>query len=176
MLRRLYLASLLLLQVVLVVRIAPLWAPVVGIAHTAAAAQDGWLAVAELAGAAVALGGSAVALAGPSVALLRHRQRGPLRFAGVPRGGAAAAILGAAVFLGASAPWWMARFLPVEWRVDVLLAAEPWAGAGVALMAAGAAGAELLRRGMPPLGGALAIAPADGGRLPYRPGIAPRAT
>jgi hypothetical protein len=93
------------------------------------------------------LAGKAVALAAPSLALLRHRQRGERRRSGIPRWSAVVAVAGAALFVAAAVPWWLVRLLPVEWRVDALLATEPGAEAGAALMAAGALCAELLRRG-----------------------------
>jgi hypothetical protein len=151
MFRRLYLASLVLLQFVLIERVAPrALAALGGVMSSAGAMPDGWLALVEIAGTALALGGTALPLAAPSLTLLRHRQCGDRRFGGVPRWGAAVTVAGAALFVAAAAPWWLAPLLPVEWRVDVLLATEPCAEAGMALMAAGALCAELLRRGARP--------------------------
>jgi len=152
MLRRLYLASLVLLQFALIERVAPtVRATFGGTTPLAGAVPDGWLALVELACTALALAGTAVALASPALALLRHRQRGERRCRGVPRWGAVVAIAGAALFLAAAVPWWLVWLLPVEWRVDALLATEPVAEAGRALMAAGALCAELLRRGAHPV-------------------------
>jgi hypothetical protein len=169
MFRRLYLASLVLLQFVLIERVAPaVLAAFGGVMPPASAVPDGWLAFVELAGTALALGGTALALVAPSLALLRHRQRGGRRFSGVPRWGAAVTVAGAALFVAAAAPWWLARLLPVEWRVDMLLATDPCAGAGVALMAAGALCAELLRRGAHPVAaGPDAVSP-QRARAPFR--------
>ena len=154
MTRRLYLASLLLLQLLLIVEVAPGWGRSLATGTVTVSVHDGWTAVVPLAGAGIALAGSAIALAAPSIALLRHHQRGARRFDGIPRWAARLTIGGAVLYVAASAPWWLARALPVESRVDTLLACAPCITAGVALMAAGALCAEVLRRGvrpMPPL-------------------------
>jgi hypothetical protein len=148
MTRRLYCASLLLLQLLLVLDVAPRVGRSVAAVTDAASTQGGWLATLPLAGAGVTLLCCAVVLAAPSIALLRHRQRGPRRFDGIPRSAAGATIVGAVVYGTASLPWWLVRLLPVEARVDTLLACEPCITAGMALMIGGATCAELLRRGV----------------------------
>jgi hypothetical protein len=151
MTRRLYLASLLLLQLLLIVEVAPGWGRSLATGTVTVSVHDGWTAVVPLAGAGMALAGSAIALAAPSIALLRHHQRGARRFDGIPRWAARLTIAGAVLFVAASAPWWLARALPVESRVDTLLACAPCITASMALMAAGALCAELLRRGVRPM-------------------------
>jgi len=151
MTRPLYLASLLLLQLLLIVEVAPGWGRALAAGTVTVSVHDGWRAAVTLAGAGMALAGSAIALAAPSLALLRHHQRGARRFDGVPRWAARLTIAGAVLFLAASAPWWLARVLPVESRVDTLLACAPCITAGMALMAAGALCAEVLRRGVRPV-------------------------
>lgn len=150
MTRRLYCASLLWLQLLLISDVVPPWGRFLAASTVTAALQDGWLAVLPMAGAGIALLASTLVLAAPSLALLRHRQRGPRRFDGVPRWAAALAIVGALVHVAASTPWWLARLLPVEARVETLLACEPCLAAGLALMIGGGIGAELLRRGARP--------------------------
>jgi hypothetical protein len=148
MIRRCYYASLLLLQLLLMVDAAPNWGRSVAAVTDAISPQGGGLAALALAGAGVTALCSAIVLAAPSLALLRHRQRGPRRFEGIPRWAADVTIGGALVYLAASLPWWFPRLLPVEIRVDALLACEPCLTAGVALMIGGATCAELLRRGV----------------------------
>jgi hypothetical protein len=148
MIRRLYCASLLLLQLLLMVDVAPRWGRSIAAFTDAASPGYGWLAVLSLAGTGVTLLGCTVVLAAPSIALLRHQQRGPRRFDGVPRWAAGIAVVGAIVYVAAVLPWWLVRLLPVENRVDTLLACEPCIAAGMALMIGGATCAELLRRGM----------------------------
>jgi hypothetical protein len=158
MARRLYFASLLVLQLSLMLDVAPYWGRSIAAGTDAISPQGGWLAALALAGTGVTALSSAIVLAAPSMALLRHRQRGPGHFDGVPRWAADIAIGGVAVYLAASLPWWFPRLLPVEIRVDALLACEPCLTAGVALMIGGGLCAELLRRGvrrMWPLAGQL---------------------
>jgi hypothetical protein len=146
MLRWSYQLVLVALQAALVVHVAPPLARAVQRGVAFGAFADGPLAWIQLAGAVAAIGGAATALAFPGLALVRHRQRGQLRFGGLPRWAVALALAGGGVFaLGAT----LAGIVPLlapEARLAATLTARPLGNAGLALMAAGVLSAELLRR------------------------------
>ena len=146
MVRRLYQVTLIALQIALLVQIGPPLAQALRDGAAFGAFPHGALAVVQVASSAAAIGGSALALAFPVFALLRHRQRGPIRFGGLPRWAVALALAGAAVFvLGAS----LEGAIPVLAagdRMAAVLTARPLQNAGLALMAAGVLCAEVLRR------------------------------
>jgi hypothetical protein len=148
--RRTYLAALAVLQLALAIAVAP---PLSGALRANAAivdAPDLAAAVLRLAIVGVAMVGSAFALAGPLLALLRHHQRGRLRFQGLPQPAVAATIGGAALIgvtglvtvliehAGVSAPAWVDDLLPAA--VDAAIAAT----------VGGAICAEMLRRSVAP--------------------------
>lgn len=151
MLRRLYIATLLALQLVLLVRVAPRLAVALHADAALGALPGGVPALAQWLGAAAAIVGVALALVFPGVALLRHQQRGKIRFIGLPRWAVALALAGGAVLaaglmLNAALP-----LLPSGARLAAALVARGAQNAGLALGAAGALCAELLRRSVMPL-------------------------
>ncbi len=146
MLRHLYQWTLVTLQLALGFELAPSLAHGLRRGLAIGAFTDGALGAIQGAAAIAAIGGAALALSFPLLALLRHRQRGPLRFRGLSRGAVALAVIGAIVFaLGALlqivVPW-----LPVEARLAMVLVARPVRYAGLASMASGVLWAEMLRR------------------------------
>ena len=148
--RAAYFAALTLLQAALMIDVAPrLAVALIPRAHLA----DGpaWLSVAQVAGYALALAGSAIALAFPAIALARHAQRGRMRFLGLPRFGTWLAIAGASAFAAAQALAWAAHSSLAIAGAAVAGIAPSLASGGIALMAAGALTAEVLRRGVAPL-------------------------
>jgi hypothetical protein len=146
MIRRLYLTTLLALQLALLLHVALPLGHALHVDAALGALPHGWPAVAQFASAAVAVIGGALALVFPWVALLRHRQRGELRFLGLPRWAVALALTGATIFaLGLSIKT-MVPLLPLDARMAAVLTARPALNAGLALLAAGALCAELLRR------------------------------
>jgi hypothetical protein len=145
-----YIAALALLQVALLVEVAPRAAPALApVARIAT--QDGWPAVAQIVGYAIALVGAATVLAFPALALARHVQRGRSRFIGLPRMGIRICVAGALIDAAAQV-----FELLAHWRPDLLgpaataIAASTAMG-GIALMAAGALTAEVLRRSVAPM-------------------------
>ena len=150
MLRAAYLASLIVLELALVTEAAPPLAEALRWRAAIAQAGDGSEATLRLAITLVAATGAGVALAAPLLALLRHRQRGALRFLGLPRWAVVPVVAGAFAFAACA--------LAVPWLVDL---EQPWAEAlvelqqplvvaAIAVMTGGALAAELLRRSVAP--------------------------
>lgn len=148
MIRRLYQITLVALQAALFVQIVPPLAQALRHGTAFGAFPEGGLAVIQLASALAAVGGGALALAFPVLALLRHRQRGPLRFDGLPRWSVALAVGGALLFLVGASLNGIIPLLAPESRMAAALTARPVLNAGLALMAAGVLCAEVLRRGV----------------------------
>ncbi|MEP7181030.1 MAG: hypothetical protein ABI886_02440 [Betaproteobacteria bacterium] len=150
MLRYSYLASLVALQIALAVEAAPPLARMLRTFASAAAAHGGLASIVQLGTTGLAAIGLAVTLIFPAVALLRHRQRGNARFRGVPRWAVAVMLAGAALLVAAVAVKVARPLMPVDLRNVAALVARPALMAGIALMAAGALCAELLRRSVAP--------------------------
>jgi TRAP-type C4-dicarboxylate transport system permease small subunit len=102
MLRSLYLATLVALQMALVARVAPPVAEALRVDALAGLAPDGWLALLQLFATGLAVGGAALALVFPGIALARHRRAGAMRFLGLPRWAVGMSLCGI-VLLGAAA-------------------------------------------------------------------------
>ena len=85
MLRRAYLLALLVLQFALVTEVVPALAEALRLRAAIAQAGGSDDAILRLAVAMLGTIGGGIALVAPLFALLRHRQRGPLRFLGLPR-------------------------------------------------------------------------------------------
>ena len=100
---------------------------------------------------ALTLAGASIALAFPTLALARHAQRGRCRFRGLPRSWIGVALTGALLHALAQIATLAARFAPASIDIAVLGAAPVLANAGIALMAAGALVAEVLRRSIAPV-------------------------
>lgn len=146
MLRIGYLAALSGLQVMLAWQLVPALALVLDRQLRLGSVADGWPAALQVLCAAAAAAGGALSLGFPSIALMRHAQRGPERFAGVPCWAVRATLAGAALLLllGAS----MALDAWTGHRIDggILASVAPLGPAGVAVMSSGALFGELLRR------------------------------
>ena len=151
MIRRLYLATLLALQLVLIARVAPRLAVALHADAALGAFPGGWPALAQWLGAAAAIVGVTLALVFPGVALLRHQQRGRPRFIGLPRWSVAFALAGGATLIAGVVLHATLPLLAVDARLPAALVARNVQNAGLALAAAGTLCAELLRRSVAPL-------------------------
>ncbi len=145
MLRPLYLATLLVLQLALIVKLAPPLAQVLRMDALAGLAPGGWPAMLQLIATGLAVAGAALALAFPGVALARHRRSATLRFLGLPPWAVALALAGIALLAAAALGLALAPIMPAEPRVIVYLVARPALTGGLALATAGVLFAELLR-------------------------------
>lgn len=150
MMRFAYLLSLLVLQLSLVLDVVPMLGESLRVGADFAQARDADAALMRLAITGVGIIGGGFALAAPLFALLRHRQRGALRFLGLPGWAVMPAIAGAVVYAACA--------MVATWLIDVDL---PWldplqdierqvALAAISLMAGGVLAAELLRRSVAP--------------------------
>jgi hypothetical protein len=148
MIRRLYQVTLISLQIALLVQIVPPLAQGLWRSVALGAFADSPLALIQIGSAAAAIAGGALALAFPALALLRHRQRGQLRFDGLPRWSVTLALMGALIFLLGALLNGVVPLLAPNDRMTVVLTARPVLNAGLALMAGGVLCAELLRRGV----------------------------
>lgn len=146
--RSAYLATLALLQAALLHDVAPRLAAALA-RDLRAGAGAPWAL--HAAGYALTLVGTAIALAFPALALARHVQRGRCRFRGLPRPGVGAALAGALLYATAQTLVIAAHFAPTSLDASAALAAHSLAAGGVAFMAAGVIGAEVLRRSIAPV-------------------------
>jgi hypothetical protein len=149
MLRTAYVAALSILQVALIVELAPSLALAFRANALAGLATEGWPALLQLFAMGVAVGGTALALVFPGVALARHVRSGPMRFLGLPRWAIALAIAGVVLLGAATLGLVLASALPADIRVNVLLVSRPALAGGLALATAGVLCGELLRRSVP---------------------------
>lgn len=146
--RPLYLATLFVLQLALIAKLAPPLAQALRVDTAPGLAPAGWPATFQLVATAAAIVGASLALVFPSMALVRHRRGGELRFLGLPSWAIAMALGGAtALSIGAVAQT-VAPMLPVDMRMTAALLAGPVVAGGLALASAGVLCAELLRRSM----------------------------
>jgi len=150
MLRRIYLGTLIALQLALAIDVVPALAQMLRTHVGMAGLHTGTPAIVQLGTTSLAAVGLAVALAFPAIALLRHHQRGDVRFRGLPRWAIALALAGAAVLAAAIAMSLAGSVGPLDARAAIALIVRPAVTAGIALMAAGALCAELLRRSIAP--------------------------
>ena len=148
--RAAYLATLALLQAALLIDVAPRLATALA-PHARLAIDAGWPSLARVAGHALAIAGAAIVLAIPALALARHARRGRMRFAGLPRFGIALGIAGATLYAAAQTIAIVAHWHPATLDAAAVGTAASVAGAGIALMAAGALTAEVLRRSVVPM-------------------------
>lgn len=160
MLGHLYQGTLVVLQLALGLELAPPLAQALRRGLALGALADPVLGWVQGAAAIAAIGGGALALSFPLLALLRHRQRGPLRFGGLPRWAVALAVTGGAAFALGALLHATVPLLAADARVASVLMARPLRFAGLASMAAGVLWAELLRRSVGVAG--VAVAPRDG--------------
>ena len=148
--RRFYLATLVLLQIALIVWVSPPLAQALRFEGVSGLAPSGWPAMLQLLAMAATIVGTSVALAFPALALTRHRRSGPLRFLGLPRWATVLASWAVAVMCAAFAALALAPALPTDAQITAALIARPVAAGGLALAAAGVLCAELLRRSVAP--------------------------
>jgi hypothetical protein len=146
MLRPFYLATLLILQLALIVKLAPPLAQALRVDALAGLAPGGWPAMLQLIATGLAVAGAALALVFPGVALARHRRSGTLRFLGLPPWAVALALAGIALLAAAALGLALAPIMPAELRAIAYLVARPAITGGLALATAGVLCAELLRR------------------------------
>ena len=152
MFRLIYLATLAVLQLALIVQLAPPLARALRTDALAGLAPEGWPALLQLFAMGLAVAGTALALVFPGVALARHKRAGAMRFLGLPRWAIALAIAGVLILTAATVALGLAPALPAEIRITVLLVARPALTGGLALATAGVLCAELLRRSIPARG------------------------
>lgn len=157
MLRSIYLVALAMLQLALIVELAPPLALGLRANALAGLAPEGWPALLQLFAIGLAVAGTALALVFPGVALARHQRAGPMRFVGLPRWAIALAVTGALLLAMATLALTIAPALPPEIRISVLLVSRPALSGGLALAAAGVLCGELLRRSVPARGVKLAL-------------------
>jgi hypothetical protein len=165
MLRHLYEGTLVVLQLALGLELAPPLAHALRRGLALGALGDPALGLIQGAAAIAAIGGGAFALSFPLLALLRHRQRGPLRFGGLPRWAVALAVTGGGVFAVGALLHAAVPLLAADARMASVLMARPLRFAGLASMAAGVLWAELLRRSVGVPRAAVAPRDAPAGRI-----------
>ncbi len=146
MLRSFYLATLLALQLALIVKVAPPLALALRAEAMTSAAPEGWPALLQLGTTGLAVAGTTLALVFPGIALARHGRAGAHRFLGLPGWAVALALSGTTLLAAAALAPVLALLLPGDDRAAAVLVARPGAVAGLALAAAGVLCAELLRR------------------------------
>jgi len=150
MLRPAYLLTLVSLQITFAIAAVPPLTRMLS-AQVGAAAGHGIVpAIVQLASCSLAALGLAVVLNFPAIALLRHLQRGVVRFRGIPHWAVGVALCGTVILVTAVAAKTLLQLLPVDARTIATLIERPAFTACVALMAAGALCAELLRRSVAP--------------------------
>ncbi len=120
MLRLLYLATLVVLQLALIVKLAPPLAQALRVDALAGLAPEGWPAMLQLFATGLAVAGAALALVFPGVALARHRRSGALRFLGLPAWAVGLALAGIALLAAAALGLALAPIMPAEARTDRL--------------------------------------------------------
>ena len=162
MLRSVYVATLSILQLALVVKLAPPLAQALRADVLAGVAPEGWPAMLQLFATGLAVAGLALALVFPGIALARHKRAGSMRFLGLPRWAVALAIAGVAVLVVAALAVALASTLPAEIRLLVLLVSRPAFTGGLALAVAGVLCGELLRRSVPARGFKPTLRPVTG--------------
>ena len=144
--RKLYLATLVVLQLALVVKLAPSLGAALRVDALAGLAPEGWPAMLQIFATGLAVVGASLALVFPGVALARHRRSGTLRFLGLPAWAVGLALAGIALLAAAALGLALAPVMPAESRTIAYLVARPAVTGGLALATAGVLCAELLRR------------------------------
>lgn len=163
--RRLYLSTLLILQLALIVALASPLAHALRVDGAPGMAPGGWPAMLQLVATGAAVVGTSLALIFPGAALSRHRRGGAARFFGLPRWAVTLALVGAAALVAGSVALALVPMLPVEMRMTAVLTARPVVTGGLALTTAGVLCAELLRRGIGAAGALATRARRAAGRI-----------
>jgi len=148
--RRLYLSTLLFLQLALIVKLTPPLAHALRVDAAPGMAPGGWPAMLQLVATAAAVTGTSLALVFPGLALSRHHRGGVLRFLGMPRWSVTLALLGAAVLGAGAMVLMLLPMVPVDVQMTAALIARPVVAGGLALATAGVLCAELMRRNLAP--------------------------
>lgn len=144
--RRLYLFTLLVLQLALIVELTPPLAHALSVDAAPGMAPPGWPAILQLVATAAGVAGTSLALVFPGLALSRHRRGGVLRFFGLPRWAVTLALVGAAALAAGAGVLMLLPIAPVDVRMTAALVARSLVVGGLALTTAGVLCAELLRR------------------------------
>ncbi len=174
--RSIYLAALSILQLALIVQLAPPLALALRADALAGLAPEGWPALLQLVAMGLAVAGTALALVFPGVALARHTRAGSMRFLGLPRWTIALSISGVVMLGVATSAIALAPWLPAEVRVNLLLVCRPALTGGLALATAGVLSGELLRRSVSTRGAKPALRHATGRiEVTYPPELRTRA-
>ena len=145
MVRPLYLAALLTLQLALMAKLAPPLAQALRIDALSDLAPEGWPAMLQFVETSLAVAGAALALAFPGFALARHQRAGVLRFLGLPGWAVALALAGTSLLGAAALVLALAPMLAGEARSTAVLLARSGFAGGLALATAGVLCAEILR-------------------------------
>ena len=148
--RRLYLSTLLVLQLALIVKLTSPLAHALRVDAAPGMAPGGWPAILQLVATAAAVAGTSLALVFPGLALSRHRRGGALRFLGMPRWAVTLALIGGAVLGAGAIVLMLAPLAPVDAQMTAVLIARPVVAGGLALGTAGVLCAELMRRSRAP--------------------------
>ena len=143
--RSLYMTTLLILQLALVVKLAPPLAHGLGIDAAPGLAPGGWPSMLQLVATAAAVAGASLALAFPGVALACHGRCGHHHFLVQPRWAITVALCGAVALVAGALVVTLVPTLPADARMTAVLVARPVVAGGLALTAAGVLCAELLR-------------------------------
>ena len=151
MVRPLYLAALLLLQLALVVKFAPPLALALRVDAIPALAPEGWPEMLQFVATSFAVGGAALALAFPGIAAVRHGRAGAFRFLGLPGWAVALALAGTSLLAAATLVLALAPMLAGDARITAVLIARAGVAGGLAMATAGVLCAELLRRSVAPV-------------------------
>ena len=163
--RPFYLAALLVLQLALIVKLAPPLAQALRTDALAGLAPDGWPLLLQVLATGFAVAGTTLALVFPGVALARHRRAGTQRYLGLPAWAVVLALAGIALLAAAALGLALAPLMPSESRSTALLVARPAITGGLALATAGVLCAELLRRSVPAARDARALPHSAPGRI-----------
>jgi len=163
--RRLYLSTLIVLQLALIVKLTSPLAQTLQVDTGAGLAPEGWPAMLQLIATAVAVAGTSLALVFPGLALSRHRRSGELRFLGMPRWAVTLALVGAAVLGVGTVVLTLAPMAPIDAQMTAALIARPVVAGGLALTTAGVLCAELMHRTVAPSNAPGVCARAGSGRV-----------
>jgi hypothetical protein len=151
MLRRLYLATLVLLQIALIGCASRPLAQALRLETAPGLAPTGVPAMLQLLALAATVFGTSIALAFPTLALARHRRSGPLRFVGLPSWATVLASCGCGAMCAGFACLALVPTLPANAQMTAMLIARSVVAGGLALAAAGVVCSELLRRSVGPV-------------------------
>jgi hypothetical protein len=163
--RRLYLSALLILQLALIVELAPPLARAFSVDSAVGMAPAGWPAILQLVATGAAVAGTSLALIFPGVALSRHRRGGALRFLGLPRWAVTLTLIGVVALAAGALVLMLLPVAPIHTQLTAALIARPVVAGGLALTTAGVLCAELMRRNPAPATASTPMAHRRSGRV-----------